>query len=104
MKSFAKNYIIALLLALALIMTACAKNSADNLSSTQNTRITYGKIENLDLKKMCRDAGYEWMLMQPTEGGKIVKNSEDCWGCMVEGMYHFCSVEKYEGYLKSVSG
>ena len=99
MKTSAKNYLMAVLLTLTIMVPACAKNSEDSISNelapAQNVKITYGKAENLELKKMCIDAGYEWMLMQPTAGGKIMKGSEDCWGCMVEGVEHVCSMEKF---------
>ena len=99
MKTSAKYCLMAGLLVLTIMLAGCAKNSEDSvnnaLTDAQNAKITYGKSENLELKKMCIDAGYEWMLMQPTAGGKIMKGSEDCWGCMVEGVEHVCSMEKF---------
>ena len=95
MKTSAKNYLMVVLLALTIMVPACAKNSSDDMDNAMNAKMNYGKPEDLELKKMCIDAGYEWMLMQPTEGGKIMKESEDCWGCMVEGVEHVCSTEKF---------
>ena len=49
---------------------------------------------------MCQDAGYEWMYMKQTQDGKIIQDSESCWGCMVEGIEHVCDKEKFMEYLK----
>jgi len=55
-----------------------------------------GKNENSEFEDMCTEAGYEWMLMKPTQDRKIIKEAESCWGCMVEGIEHVCSMEKFE--------
>ena len=52
--------------------------------------------EDKEFKKMCRDAGYEWMHMRPTKGGIITKDSQECEGCMVEGFEHICDKEKFK--------
>lgn len=67
---------------------SCAKNE-------QNKNIN----ENLEFKKMCQTAGYEWMLMKPTKDGKFIKDAEECFGCMVEGIEHICDKEKFMDYL-----
>lgn len=54
-----------------------------------------GKNENSEFEKMCTRAGYEWMLMKPTQDGKIIKEEDSCWGCMVEGIEHVCSMAKF---------
>ena len=55
--------------------------------------------EDLEFKKMCTDSGYEWMKMRPTQNGKIIKDSNDCLGCMV-GLEHICDKEKFEEFVK----
>ena len=40
-------------------IASCAKNQSTN--------------EDLNFKKMCQDAGYEWMKMKPMQNGKFVK-------------------------------
>ena len=62
-------------------IASCAKNQSTN--------------EDLNFKKMCQDAGYEWMKMKPMQNGKFVKNASECWGCMLQGMEHVCDKEKF---------
>ena len=50
---------------------------------------------DLEFKKMCQDAGYDWMLMKPTKDGKIIQDAKACMGCMVEGVEHVCDKEKF---------
>lgn len=52
-----------------------------------------------EFKQVCTDAGYEWMLMKPTQDGKFIKDSEECWGCMVEGIEHICNKEKFMEFV-----
>ena len=56
--------------------------------------------EDLEFKKMCTDAGYEWMHMKPTQNGKIIKDAPECRGCMVE-LEHICSKEKFKQFVPS---
>ena len=56
--------------------------------------------EDLEFKKMCQDSGYEWMLMKPTQDGKIIQDAKSCMGCMVEGIEHICDKEKFNEYIK----
>ena len=49
---------------------------------------------------MCQDAGYEWMHMKPTQNGKFIKDAQECWGCMVEGINHICDKEKFMELIK----
>ena len=55
--------------------------------------------DNLEFKKMCTDSGYEWMHMKPTQNGKIIKDSNECLGCMV-GLEHICDKEKFKEFVK----
>jgi len=55
--------------------------------------------EGIEFRKMCENAGYEWMLMKPTQNGKIIKDSQECWGCMVE-LEHICDKEKFKTYVR----
>mgnify|MGYP001560755774 CR=1 FL=1 len=54
---------------------------------------------DLEFKKMCTDAGYEWMFMKPTKDGKFIKDAQECWGCMVEGIEHVCDKEKFSQFV-----
>jgi len=54
---------------------------------------------DLEFKKMCQNAGYEWMLMKPTQDGKFIKDAQECWGCMVEGIEHVCDKEKLQQFI-----
>ena len=71
-----------LFVALLFFIASCAKIQ-------QNTN------EDLEFKKMCQDAGYDWMLMNPTKDGKIIQDAKACMGCMVEGIEHVCDKEKF---------
>ena len=44
---------------------------------------------------MCEHAGYEYMLMKPTQDGKMIMEAKSCMGCMVEGIEHVCDKEKF---------
>ena len=63
---------------------------AVNCTKSQNTN------EDSEFKKMCKNAGYEWMLMKPTKDGKIMLNEKSCMGCMVDGIEHICDKEKFK--------
>ena len=56
--------------------------------------------EDIESKQMCQGAGYEWMLMKPTQDGKIIKEAESCWGCMVEGVEHVCDMTQFKGFIQ----
>ncbi|MBI2541829.1 hypothetical protein HYV80_03920 [Candidatus Woesearchaeota archaeon] len=55
--------------------------------------------DDLEFKQICQSAGYEWMLMKPTQDGKFIKDAESCWGCMVEGIEHVCDMEKFQQFI-----
>ena len=82
-----KNLIFVLFIVVLFLISSCAKNQSSN--------------EDLEFKKMCQNAGYEWMHMNPTQDGKIIKDAEPCWGCMVEGIEHVCDKEKFIEYIKA---
>lgn len=65
-------------------------------SCTQNQKNTE---QDKEFQKMCTDSGYEWMLMKPTQDGKFIKDSQACWGCMVEGIEHVCDKEKFMEFV-----
>mgnify|MGYP001561889905 CR=1 FL=1 len=67
--------------------------SCTNLQNKQKTN------EDLEFKKMCIDAGYEWMKMKPTKDGKFIKDAEECMGCMVGGIEHICDKEKFMEFV-----
>ena len=55
--------------------------------------------EDLEFKKMCQDAGYEWMKMKPTQDGKFIKDAQECFGCMVQGIEHICDKTKFMEFV-----
>ena len=69
-------------------IASCAKNQ-------KNTE------DDLEFKQMCQSVGYEWMLMKPTQDGKFIKDANECWGCMVEGLEHVCDKEKFSEFVPS---
>ena len=75
------NLFVLSVIALVFI-SSCAQNQGTNQDS--------------EFKKMCQQAGYEWMLMKATQDGKFIKDASECWGCMVEGIEHVCDMEKFE--------
>ncbi len=93
------NYFFILSIVLGLVILGCTKASTKD--SMENTEIKDIKSmgEDLEFKKMCQEAGYEWMKMKPTKDGKFIKDAEECWGCMVEGIEHVCDKEKLIEYL-----
>ena len=80
------NLFFILYVIILFIISSCTKNQGSN--------------EDLEFKKMCEDAGYEWMVMKPTQDGKFIKDKEECMGCMVEGIEHICDKEKFMEYVK----
>ena len=54
-----------------------------------------------EFKKMCQNSGYEWMFMKPTQDGKFIKDADECFGCMVEGIEHICNMEKFNEMMKT---
>ena len=79
-----------LLLALSVVLLGCTQKP-DSMEKSEQ--------ENSDFEKMCTDAGYEWMLMKPTQDGKFIKDAQECWGCMVEGIEHVCDKEKFQQFI-----
>lgn len=85
MKTLKSSKLYAILFVIFLLfISSCAKNKNIN--------------EDVEFKVVCQDADYEWMLMKPTQDDKFIKNSEECWGCMVEGIEHICDKEKFKEY------
>ena len=80
------NFLFYLLVVFSIAAFGCTK-AADSMEM--------GKNGNSEFEKMCAGAGYEWMLMRPTQDGKFIKDSSDCWGCMM-GIEHVCDMEKFE--------
>ena len=54
-----------------------------------------------EFKKMCQNSAYEWMFMKPTQDGKFIKDADECFGCMVEGIEHICNMEKFNEMMKT---
>lgn len=87
-----KNLLAVIAVMLGIIALGCTKANSMEI----------GKNESSEFEKMCTDAGYEWMLMKPTQDGKIIKEEDSCWGCMVEGVEHVCSMAEFEEMTKSM--
>ena len=95
------NNMIFIVFAVVLFFIAsCTRNNQNaNFGNTEMEKDVVSK-EDLQFKKMCQDAGYEWMLMKSMQNGKFIKNSSECWGCMVEGIEHVCDKEKFMEIVK----
>lgn len=77
---------------MAIAAAGCAKDSTDGMKVDDMDGMQSGDMQ---FKKMCQDAGYEWMLMKPTKDGKIIQNAQTCMGCMVEEIEHICDMDKF---------
>ena len=64
----------------------------------------YESAEDMEFRSMCGQSGYEWMRMKPTKDGIIMKDSQECWGCMVEGVEHICDKEKFRRSVLGMEG
>ena len=73
-------FIASIFIVVLLFISGCAKQQPN---------------QNLEFKQMCQQAGYEWMYMKPSMDGKIMKDAQECWGCMVEHIEHVCDMEKF---------
>ena len=91
------NYLLYILVVFSIVIFGCAQKQTEN--TMENMEMKESVNEDPEFKKMCQSAGYEWMLMKPTQGGKFIKNAQECWGCMVEGIEHICDKEKFAEYL-----
>lgn len=69
------------------------------IASCTNSQNKQKINEDLEFKNLCQSAGYEWMLMKPTQDGKFIKDAKECWGCMVEGFEHVCEKEKFLEFI-----
>ena len=92
------NYLLYILVVFSVVIFGCAQKRAEN--TIENTEMKNGN-EYPEFKKICQEAGYEWMLMKPTQDGKFIKDANECWGCMVEGLEHVCDKEKFMEYIKN---
>ena len=89
------NLFLIILIFVLFFIASCTENQ-----NMENMQIEKSGNEDSEFKKMCQDAGYEWMYMKQTQDGKIIQDSESCWGCMVEGIEHVCDKEKFMEYVK----
>lgn len=58
------------------------------------------ELGNLTYEELCKGNGDQWMEMEPTSKGKMTSDTM-CFGCMIADN-HFCSVDEYIGYIKSL--
>lgn len=96
---------------MAIAATGCAKKSTDGIKIENNMNDSMSDMEahmknmhndsDSGFEQMCKDAGYEWMLMKPTKDGKIIQSEKSCWGCMVEDIEHVCDKEKFMELMKT---
>ena len=63
-----------LIVLFSIIIYGCAQKQSTNLMG--NMEIKEGINKDLEFKKMCLNAGYEWMYMKPTQDGKIIQSSQ----------------------------
>lgn len=91
------NLFFILFVIILFFIASCKQNQKDEMENMARSN----ENEDLEFKKMCQDAGYEWMLMKPTKDGKIIKEAKSCLGCMVEGVEHVCDMEKFEEMMKT---
>jgi len=80
----------------SIVVFGCAQNQQASMEN-----MNMGENGDTEFKKMCQDANYEWMYMKPTKDGKIMKEAESCWGCMVKGIEHVCDMEKFDMMMKT---
>jgi len=86
------KYLLFILLLFSLVAFGCAQKIPESM---ENMKMEKNVNQDSEFKAACQSAGYEWMLMKPTKDGKIIKEAESCWGCMVEGVEHVCDKEKF---------
>ena len=75
------------------IVASCTANQNQHIMGNMN--MEEGESGDAEFQKICQNANYEWMLMKPTMDGKIMKEAESCWGCMVEGIEHICDMGQF---------
>ena len=92
------SYLLYMLVVFSVVIFGCAQKQTEN--TMENMGIKKSGNQDLDFKQMCQETGYEWMLMKPTQDGKFIKDAQECWGCMVEGIEHICDKEKFMDYVK----
>ena len=84
--------IILFLAGIGILLLGCSSKTMEKRSPSEMKK----SAQDAEFEKECREAGYEWMLMQPTKDGKFIKGAEECLGCMVEGIEHVCDMEMFK--------
>jgi len=92
------KYLLSILLVFSLVAFGCAQKTPESI---ENIKMEKNVNEDLEFKQMCQSAGYEWMLMKPTQDGKFIKDAEECMGCMLEGIEHVCDKEKFNEMMEA---
>lgn len=98
------------MLVMAFIITGCSNlgnmqmETADLKAEMQEIPI-YSQDELKEFERLCTERTPDnWMSMRGMKNGKFT-SERSCLGCMSDdGMTHFCSMEEYKEYLKSISG
>ena len=90
------KYILYVLIIISVVAFGCAQKQ---IESMEDATMEKSGNEDTEFKQMCQNAGYEWMLMNPTQDGKFIKDAQECWGCMVEGIEHICDKEKFYNFI-----
>ena len=93
-----KNILIYVVITLSVVVLGCVQNTT-NSKGDMEMKDTKSMGEDMEFKQMCQNAGYEWMLMEPTKDGKTISEADSCWGCMIEGIEHVCDKEKFMEYM-----
>ena len=66
------KYLLYILVVFSLVAFGCAQKTSTELM--KNMEIEKSSIKDVEFKKMCQNAGYEWMFMKPTQNGKFIKD------------------------------
>lgn len=91
------KYLLYILVAFSLVVFGCAQKTSTELM--ENMKMEKDVNEDLEFKQMCQSTGYKWMFMKPTQDGKSIKDAQECWGCMFEGIEHICDKEKFNQFV-----
>ena len=93
-----KHY--ALLVLVGLLVLGCTQKSQSmDKDEMKNMKMDTSE-QDMEFKQMCESKGWEWMSMKPSMDGKIMKDAQECWGCMVNGIEHICDKEKFMDMIK----
>lgn len=97
-KAIFMKWIYVLLILSGFIIFGCAKNTQSKMEEKGMAKDALNG--NVELKKMCEEKGWQWMMMKPTKDGKIIPDAKECMGCMVDGIEHVCDKQEFMDMMK----